>query len=99
MVWSVESHRGYRCEKHHELVKMANSSGFAASKVRSQSDSNLLGSSMPEGNGAVQGGSFRRNISVEDLEYNTKKRNFFYKLVRPWKWRRKRRTNKNESKE
>ncbi len=78
---------------------MANSSSFAASKVRSQSDSNLLGSSKPEGNGAVHGGSFRRNVSVEDLEYHTKKRNFFYKLVRPWKWRRKRRTNKNESKE
>lgn len=86
-------------ERHRELVKMADSSSFAASKVRSQSDSNLLGSAKPEENGAAQGGSFRRNVSVEDLDYNTKKRNFFYKLVRPWKWRRKRRTNKTESKE
>ena len=68
---------------------MAHSSSFAGSKVRSQSDSNLLGPK-PEENGAVQGrDSFGR--SVDDLGYNPKKRNFFYKLVRPWKWRRRRR--------
>ena len=65
---------------------MAYSSSFAASKVRSQSDSNLLGQTMPEENGAAQVGR-----SVDDLGYNPKKRNFLYKLVRPWKWRRKRR--------
>lgn len=63
--------------------------GLAGSKVRSQSDSDLLGPK-PEENGAVQGrASFGR--SVDDLGYNPKKRNFFYKLVRPWKWRRRRR--------
>ena len=78
---------------------MANSSSFAASKVRSQSDSNLLGSKPEENGAAQQGGSFRRNISVEDLGYNRKKKNFFYKLVRPWKWRRRRRPNRTDSKE
>ena len=77
---------------------MAYSSGFAASKSRSQSDSDLLGPK-PEENGAAKGGSFRRNTSMEDLDYNPKKKNFFYKLVRPWKWRRRRRPNRTEGKD
>ena len=64
---------------------MAHSSSLAASKVRSQSDSNLLGQK-PEENGAAQVGR-----SVDDIGYNPKKKNFLYKLVRPWKWRRRRR--------
>lgn len=61
---------------------------LAASKVRSQSDSDLLGPKTGE-NGAAQGGSLGR--SVDDIGINPKKKNFFYKLVRPWKWRRRRR--------
>ena len=67
---------------------MAVSTSFASSKVLSQSDSNLLGQK-PEENGAARGGSFGR--SVDDINLNPKKKNFFYKLVRPWKWRRRRR--------
>lgn len=69
---------------------------FAESKTRSQSDSDLLN---PGGNsnGIYPGSGIKRNTSMDDLEARSKKKNFLYKLVRPWKWRHKRKSSKNKS--
>ena len=61
---------------------------LAASKIRSQSDSNLL-SQPPTGNGV---GSLKRNTSMDDMNVRGKRKNFLYKLVRPWKWRSRRKS-------
>lgn len=56
---------------------------------RSQSDSDLI-SQKPDQNGLRE--SLRRNTSMEDLSSATggRTKNFLYRLVRPWKWRRRR---------
>jgi len=66
---------------------------FAASKSRSQSDSDLLNPT-PAGNGVYQAGSLKRNTSMDDLNARSKRKNFLYKLVRPWKWRTRRKSSK-----
>lgn len=68
-------------------------SAFAATKVRSQSDSDLLNPTTA-GNGL---GSLKRNTSMDDMNAvagGGKRKNFLYRLVRPWKWRNKRRSSK-----
>ena len=69
------------------------SAAFAATKVRSQSDSDLLAPKQGN-NGVFQHGGMRRNTSVDDFETGSKKRNFLHKLVRPWKWRKKKKNGK-----
>ena len=65
---------------------------FAASKVRSQSDSDLLNPT-PASNGVYdKAGSLKRNTSMDDMNTRGKRRNFLYKLVRPWKWRSRRKS-------
>lgn len=59
---------------------------FAATRVRSQSDSDLL-NPPPDSNGIYPVGGIKRNTSMDDLEARGKRKNFLYKLVRPWKWR------------
>lgn len=65
---------------------------FAASKVRSQSDSNLLNSAQA-GNGLHEKGSLKRNTSMDDMNARGKRKNFLYRLVRPWKWRSRRKSS------
>lgn len=62
---------------------MAYSSNLADSRVKSQSDSDLLNPNSDEGRGR-----FRRNSSMDDMD-TSKKKGFLYHLVRPWKWHRK----------
>ena len=62
---------------------MAYSSNLADSRVKSQSDSDLLNPSSADGKGR-----FRRNSSMDDMD-TSKKKGFLYHLVRPWKWTRK----------
>ena len=71
---------------------------------RSQSDSNLLataesnGSTSGTGEGSQftsSGGPFVRMGSVGDLspgKSTNKKKGFLYRLVRPWKWKKKKRS-------
>lgn len=77
------------------ICKMAYSdpsqAAFAASKTRSQSDSDLLNPA-PDSNGVCQGGNIKRNTSMDDLSARGKRKNFLYKLVRPWKWRGRRKS-------
>jgi len=61
---------------------------FVNSKIRSQSDSDLL-APKPDYNGVYGSGSLRRNTSMDEIASGSSKRkNFFYRLVRPWKWRK-----------
>ncbi len=63
---------------------------FAATKARSQSDSDLLNPGSSNNNGI---GGIKRNTSMDDLQARGKrKNNFLYKLVRPWKWRGRRKS-------
>lgn len=66
-------------------------SAFAATKVRSQSDSNLLNQA-PAENGVYGQGGLKRNTSMDDVR--GKRKNFLYRLVRPWKWRNMRKSSK-----
>lgn len=68
-------------------------SALAGSKIRSQSDSNLLNSA-PAGNGV---GNLKRNTSMDDIGVRGKRKNFLYRLVRPWKWRSRRKSSKIKS--
>ena len=82
-----------------EVCKMAYAgSSLLASRVRSQSDSDLL-APKPDQNGTLEQSTIRRNTSMEDLTTNgrSKRKNFFFRLVRPWKWRRRRNKDKNAS--
>ncbi len=63
---------------------MAYSAGLADSRVISQSDSNLLNSRQDENFGKM-----RRNSSVDDMDGSKRGKGFLYRLVRPWKWHRK----------
>ena len=68
---------------------MSYSTGLSDSRAISQSDSNLLSSRFDQGNVGL-----RRNQSVDDIDMETKRsKGFFYKLVRPWKWHRKKKKN------
>jgi hypothetical protein len=67
-------------------------SAFAGSKVRSQSDSDLLNPTSA-GNGLYTPGS----TTMDDMNVGGKRKNFLYRLVRPWKWRAKRKTSKIKS--
>lgn len=58
---------------------------FAASRVRSQSDSDLTNPSS-DSNGIYPVSGLKRNTSMDDLESRDKRKNFLYRLVRPWKW-------------
>ena len=74
------------------VYKMAYSqpggASFVNSRIRSQSDSDLL-APKPDHNGVYSSGSLRRNTSMDEIaSRGNKKRNFFYRLVRPWKWRK-----------
>lgn len=65
-------------------------SGLADTRVKSQSDSNLLTLS---GNG-----NLRRNSSMDDMDCVKKNKGFLYRLVRPWKWhRKKKKTSMDDS--
>lgn len=65
---------------------MAYSTALADTRVMSQSDSNLLTSKPGEGH-------IRRNSSVDDMESSAKSgKGFLYRLVRPWKWRKKKKS-------
>ena len=60
---------------------------FATTKARSQSDSNLLN---PSTGGLYANGGV---ISMDDIAaVSGKRKNFLYKLVRPWKWRSRRKS-------
>ena len=81
--------RPKKCLPNGEVCKMAfGGSSLLASRVRSQSDSDLLGPK-PDQNGVIDPSTIRRNTSMEDLSSTgrSKRRNFFFRLVRPWKWR------------
>ena len=69
----------------------ASQGAFAATKTRSQSDSDLLNPGQAS-NGVPQREGIRRNSSMDDLEVKDKRKNFLYRLVRPWKWRAKRKS-------
>ena len=60
------------------------------SRVKSQSDSDLLGPKPDDANGIYPsaGGSLRRDHSADDLAFESqkKRRGLFSRLVRPWKW-------------
>ena len=60
---------------------------------RSQSDSNLLNPTDPSEINGTAGHSMIRMGSVGELSphKSDKKKGFFHRLVRPWKWRKKRR--------
>ena len=64
---------------------------FAASRIRSQSDSNLANQAS-DSNGIYPASGLKRNTSMDDLEGRGKRKNFLYKLVRPWKWRNRRKS-------
>ncbi len=70
---------------------MAYNTGLADSRAMSQSDSNLLSSSRPRPSEQV--GSMRRNSSVDDMDTSKRGKGFLYRLVRPWKWHRKKKKN------
>lgn len=68
--------------------------GLADSRVISQSDSNLLNSSRQDENL----GKMRRNSSVDDMDTSKRGKGFLYRLVRPWKWhRKKKKTSKTDN--
>ncbi len=74
---------------------MAFNTGLADSRAMSQSDSNLLSSRPSE-----ELGSMRRNSSVDDMATSKRGKGFLYRLVRPWKWhRKKKKTSKSDSSE
>ncbi len=67
--------------------------GLADSRVISQSDSNLLSSRQDENLGKM-----RRNSSVDDIDTSKRGKGFLYRLVRPWKWhRKKKKSSKTDS--
>jgi len=72
----------------------ASQKSFASSRIRSQSDSDLLNPT-GDSNGIYPAAGIKRNTSMDDLETRGKRKNFLYKLVRPWKWRN-RRKSKNK---
>ena len=67
-------------------------SDFYNSRVRSQSDSDLLGPKPGDPNGLYGNSrsSLRRDHSADDLATETqkKRRGLLARLVRPWKWRK-----------
>jgi len=69
---------------------------FLDTRARSQSDSDLL-APKPNQNGLYGSGSLKRNSSMDEISRQTKRKGFFYRLVRPWKWRKPKR-NKSKDK-
>lgn len=70
--------------------------GALQNRHRSQSDSNLLTAVASTENG--DGGVMLRMGSVGELSPHKiqKKKGFFHRLVRPWKWRKRKRGGKFE---
>lgn len=58
-------------------------------RQRSASDSQLI-----QSNGRPLGNQYRPQESVEDISSSRKRLSFFQRLLRPWKWRRKKKSKK-----
>ena len=72
------------------MAECTTSEDFPGLRQRSASDSNILSSS---GNGVPSG------TSRDDYHSSSRKTGvgrFFYRLIRPWRWRRKKRSKKLE---
>ena len=67
-------------------------SSFANSRVRSQSDSDLLSS---HGSPSAEGATMTRQGSALELTSKSRRRKkFLLRLVRPWKWRKRSKASK-----
>ena len=58
-------------------------------RQRSASDSQII-----QANGRPSGNQLRQQESVDDISSSRKRLSFFQRLLRPWKWRRKKKSKK-----
>ena len=59
-------------------------------RQRSSSDSQIL----IQSNGRPNANQFRHQESMDDISSSRKRLSFFQRLLRPWKWRRKKKSKK-----
>ena len=86
--WNVRLCLKCKCVVYKMAYSQPGGASFVNSKIRSQSDSDLL-APKPDYNGVYGSGSLRRNTSMDEIaSRGSKRKNFFYRLVRPWKWRK-----------
>ncbi len=78
------------------MAKASSGSTLLASRGRSQSDSDLL-ASKPDQNGVLIQSTLHRNASMEDVSHSKKHKTFLFRLVRPWKWRKRKKDKKRDS--